>query len=151
MLPEVSSLSQPDSNMVDMNVHAESPNKASWGMLLLSRYSRLPEEGSHPLQRADHVANITLKELIGAEEGRGSEFTVPEVRVGRDVSAIQDDGQRGGFHRVFISGGLGDVQRLYAVATCRLRHWESKVGCPDWAILDQGDRFIVFFNVHVVL
>jgi len=121
--------------MVDMNVHAESPNKASWGMLLPSRYSRLPKEGSHLLQRADHVANITLKELIGAEEGRGSEFTVPEVRVGRDVSAIQDDGQRGGFHRVFISGGLGDVQRLYAVATCRLGTGKAKLAVltgPFW-------------------
>ena len=40
MLPEVRSLFQPDSNMVNMNVQAESPNKASWEMSLPLQSSR---------------------------------------------------------------------------------------------------------------
>ena len=35
------SWSQPDSKIVDMNSQANSPNSSSWGMLLLSRPSRL--------------------------------------------------------------------------------------------------------------
>ena len=40
VLPDVCNLSQPDSKMADMKVHAESPNRASWGMSLPSRSSR---------------------------------------------------------------------------------------------------------------
>jgi len=41
MLPKVRSLFQSDSNMADINVHAESPNKTSWRMSLLSCSLRL--------------------------------------------------------------------------------------------------------------
>jgi len=94
---------------------------------------------------------LTPKELVSAEEGRGSKFAVPEVGVGRDVGAIRDDGRGEGFRGVFISGGGGAVKRLHAVAACGLRRLEGGVCCPGWAALDWGAGFVVFFNIHVVL
>jgi len=69
----------------------------------------LLEKESYSLQRINYVANVTLKEFIGAKEGYGSEFAVPEVGVSRDIGAIQNDGQRRGFYGVFILGSWGDV------------------------------------------
>jgi len=83
---------------------------------------------------ACHVADITLKELIGAKKEHGSEVAIPEVRVGQDVGTVQDDSQRGRFCGVFIFKGLGVIKCLHAVATCGLRCWGSKVECPVWGI-----------------
>lgn len=62
----------------------------------------LLEEGSYLLQRANHVANITLKELVSAKERYGSKFAVLEVEVRRDISTIWND-----------SWGKGSMEFLY--------------------------------------
>ena len=61
------------------------------------------------LQRADHVANITLEKLVGAKEKYGSEFAIPEVRISWDIGTIQDNGQERGFCEVFILGSQDNV------------------------------------------
>jgi len=57
----------------------------------------------------------------------------------------------GRFFGVFIFEGLGVVERLHAVAACRLRRRESEVECPVRGILDWGRGGVVTYDVHVVL
>lgn len=111
----------------------------------------LSKEGCHLLQGTCHVANVALKELVGAEKRCGSKVAIPEVRVGQDIGAVWNNGRGGRFRGVFVMGGLGEIKCLHAVATCRLRCQGSKVEMSCLGHFGPGAGGVVAFDVHVVL
>jgi len=83
--------------------------------------------------------DIALQEFVCAEQRGSCEIAIPQVRVGRDISAVGNDHGRGGFRgRIEVVSRGGFVKRVLVGGTWCLRQRHGEVvllGASGWGAL----------------